>query len=171
MACAGPKTLPADARASAPVAPVVAAAPAPAVAPAGSAAAELAWSTLLEGRSGCLADGRAASVLADPPALAAWSARVTCRDEPPPQVDFARSLVIAVDGEDGANACHAVRIERIRRADSGLVVEVARHLPGAEQRCAMMVVRPYHAVVVEWPAGSPPAVEFSWRVVVGPPAR
>lgn len=113
---------------------------------------------------------RRGRVIADQPALEDWLARVACRggDALPP-VDFAREVVLAVDGPDGTNACHAVRITDVTAGPNGLVAAVTRFTPPPAKVCAQVMVRPVHAVVVARPAEGV-AVTFEWRDAVGSPA-
>ncbi len=126
-----------------------------------SRAEEVPFDVLLASSTSRLAEGRREHLLRDAGAWRSFHQDVLGREGEPPAVDFAVSQVLAVDGEDGSNACHAVRIRSVRRAATGgLVVDVVRHLPPPDMACAMVVLRPACAVSVPRTEGP---VTFTWR--------
>lgn len=75
-----------------------------------------------------------------------------------PQVDFSRSMVIAVFTGTRPNGCYSTEITGVFRADGKLTVQRTDWEPGSGAICTMALVNPAHMVVVEH---SDDAVEFS----------
>lgn len=120
------------------------------------------------GASSRLLGDRRATLIRDAEAWRAWLQGLGL---PPPQSepDFSRDVVLAVDGEDGSNGCHAVRIVRVLAMGAELRAEVVRLRPRPEQACTLAMIRPVHAVVVRPPSPVASAA-FSWTESVGEPA-
>ena len=107
-------------------------------------------------------------VIRDEAAWRAFHADVLGRPGEPVAVNFDAFQVLAVDGEDGSNTCHAIRIEAVRRmADGNLLVHVVRHVPPPGAVCGMAMMRPACAVGVP---RTPGPVTFAWRVEASVPA-
>jgi hypothetical protein len=118
----------------------------------------------------CVRRGRTDAVLRDVAAWDAWQRSMSCDGTPRGQaVDFGREAVLAADGEDGPNGCHALRIVSVRRDGARAVVRVERYVPPPDAVCTSMLVHPYHAVAVpqDVVAGE---VAFEWVTVTGRPA-
>lgn len=166
-----------------PPSPSVASSPAPAPAsatgsatgsatPSPPAVEDFAFVSLHAGGSGAMRGARAEAVIRSPEEWRAWRASLRLPQDALPSVDFERQVVLAVDGEDGTNGCHAVRITAVVPAPDGLRADVTRFVPGPEQRCAMVMTRPFHAVAVTLPAGARSgslSVSFRWSTATGNP--
>jgi hypothetical protein len=128
------------------------------------------------GTTPTLAGARAEHLFTDEAAFDAWLGALGAT-KPATPIDFSKRVVLAVDGEDGSNGCHAVRILHVERSGGALKVDVARYEPAPAQArammpaqaCAMMMVRPYDAVAVERTPQVPKAT-FAWARVTGSPA-
>ena len=125
---------------------------------------------LLSGSSPEMRGGPAEHVIRSDADWASWLESMHARRDQASGVDFSRELVVAVDGEDGANGCHAVRIDGVTREAGGSRVRVTRWQPSPERACTMMMVRPFHAVAIPLPpGGEPETFTFTWRTATGEP--
>ena len=69
--------------------------------------------------------------------------------EKPPEVDFARSTVIAIFSGTRPTAGHSVEITGIEKEAAGLVVTYVERAPGPDQMVAQMLTSPFHIVRME----------------------
>ena len=126
--------------------------------------------TVALGSASCFHGARRSQVLADEAAWRAWVGEFSCGgDIRAGSADFTREAVVAVDGEDATNGCHALRITGIERTPSGAVVHVERYVPAPDAVCAAVMGHPFHAVAVDRGVATGP-LTFDWKTVTGRPA-
>lgn len=126
------------------------------------------WS-LAEGATSQLRGERSEIFLRDEASLAAWLVG-NHHPEPARYPDLEREIVLAVEGADAPNGCHAVRVSAMALDRGVLQVAVTAHGPGPGAICSQAMNRPYHAVVLPRETAFTDA-EFSWSAVAGEPSR
>lgn len=108
---------------------------------------QMSFTTLARGASSQIEEPRTAVVRT----AAEWSKIWTEHGamEKPPEVDFARSTVIAVFAGTRPTAGHSVEITRIEKEAAGLVVTYVERAPGPDQMAAQVLTSPFHIVRTE----------------------
>lgn len=109
---------------------------------------QMSFTTLARGASSQIEEPRTAVVRT----AAEWSKLWTEHGamEKPPEVDFPRSMVIAVFAGTRPTAGHSVEITRIEKdGAAGLVVTYREGAPGPGEMAAQVLTSPFHVVRTE----------------------
>jgi hypothetical protein len=120
------------------------------------------WDTVAVG-IGSITDSERTAVVRDP---AMWRHVLSERfsHKLPPSVsenlDFRKTMIIAMFTGARSNGCYAVRIDDVRREKGRIIVEYSEKIPGFRSICTYSVVHPYHMISLP---NSPDPVDFVRR--------
>jgi hypothetical protein len=101
------------------------------------------FSTLAQGNQSQMEDAREAVARTPAEWAALWKGHRTGK---PPDVDFTRSMVVAVFLGTRPTAGYAVEITGIETKDAGLVVTYRERRPGPDELTAQVLTAPFHIV-------------------------
>jgi hypothetical protein len=109
------------------------------------------FTTIAQGHQSQMEDAREAVARTPAEWAALWKGHRTGK---PPDVDFTRSMVVAVFLGTRPTAGYAVEITGIEKKDADLVVTYRERRPGADELVAQVLTSPFHIVQTASHAGS-----------------